>query len=311
MCIILIGQITKEQFIQAKAQNKDGFSLFTNEAGLIKAPTQDIVDKVIEEKQFGIWHFRIGTSGTINKDDTTNIHPFEICGGKYLLYHNGIIGGGDGKRSDTHCLADTLKTASFETAETVIRALSDSNRFVIANAEDVTDYRIYGKWECEAGVLMSHKMYKYSYGYSPSKYSAYSGYSSYSKPSAKPATNDEDIDYKITVAGEKTDIEETIKLEKNLTDKQVMRRWLCKHISNLSVKGKNIYYHTKNYDELIGYTDKEIKELQKNHCKNFTEAFLKAFDKETMDLCYSANQVTSTPSTPSTGYYDDDDDWFN
>ena len=310
MCIILIGKITKQQFEQAKLENKDGFSFFTKETGLIKAPTQEQVDRVLKENMFGIWHFRIGTSGSINKDDATNIHPFPICGGKYLLYHNGVIGGGDGKRSDTHCLADTLMTANLETAITVVQALSNSNRFVIVNAEDVNDYRIYGTWECEAGVLMSHKMYQYNYhSYGGHSYSDYWN-SKYNTPSSKPVVKDEDVEYEITIDGEKQTIKDTIKLEQNLTNKQVMRTWICKHISNLNVSNKNIYYHTQNKDELIGYTFKKDKKLQKNHCKDFTVAFLEAFDKDRMDICYSVWQEPSKASSTQLGMFDEYDDWL-
>jgi hypothetical protein len=318
MCIILIGKITRQQFNQAKMENQDGFSFFTKETGLVKAPTQEQVDRVLTENLFGIWHFRIGTSGTINKDDITNIHPFPICGNKYLLYHNGVIGSGDATRSDTHCLADTLMNASLETAETVVKALTDGNRFVIVNAEDVNDYRIYGKWECEAGVLMSHKMYNYNYkSYGGHSYGGHFSWQDWDTPSSKlvkPAKDEttelEDVEYEITIDGEKQTIKDTLKAEANLTNKQVMRTWICKHISNLSVSNKNIYYHTKNKDELIGYMFKKDKKLQKNHCKDFTVAFLESFDKDRMDICYWITLKEKDPSATQIGMFDENDDWL-
>ena len=146
----------KKQHILAKTQNADGFSVFTSKYGLIKAPTdRDVANSI---KEFGIWHYRIGTSGLMDK---TNIHPFEICGGKYLLYHNGILGKGVGNLSDTHALANTLKDVSIETAKTAISALSSGNRFVIASAKDPHEFYLYGSWEADEGTLMSHKLYTY------------------------------------------------------------------------------------------------------------------------------------------------------
>ena len=89
-----------------------------------------------------------------------------------------------------------------------------------------------------------------------------------------------------------------------------MRSWICKHISNLRVKNKNIYYHIKNKYELIGYVFKKEKKLQKNHCKDFTVTFLEAFDKDRMDLCYSIKQKESKPSTTQIGMFDEYDDWL-
>lgn len=155
MCVILVGSITKEQHKLALAQNPDGFSLFTEEAGLVKSPSKTIVDRSIGK--FGIWHYRIGTSG---KMDSTNIHPFEICGGKYLLYHNGILGDGLGDLSDTAALANTLKNASYMTAKSVLASLSKGQRFLVVDAFDPIKYLLYGDWVASAGVLMSHRMYK-------------------------------------------------------------------------------------------------------------------------------------------------------
>lgn len=160
MCIILIGNITRAQYKNALLENPDGFSLYTKELGLIKAPTKKEVDKAIG--QFGIWHFRIATSGTKVTTDPYNIHPFAICNGEYYLYHNGVLGSGLGNKSDTHALADLLSSASLETAKTVVKSLSQSNRFVIANAHNnPEEYYLFGEWVCESGVLMSHKMYTY------------------------------------------------------------------------------------------------------------------------------------------------------
>ena len=66
---------------------------------------------------------------------------------------------------------------------TVLESLSASNRFCLVNAKNPHEFYLYGKWECEAGVLMSHKMY-----YGASAYRAASlteeqraGWTSYAK----------------------------------------------------------------------------------------------------------------------------------
>lgn len=157
MCVILIGKITREQHKTALQQNGDGFSVFTGKLGLIKQPTPAQVSKALE--QWGIWHYRIGTSGV--KTDL-NVHPFQICGGKYLLYHNGVLGKGKGNLSDTHALAKTLYDVSIHSARTIMRALEGSGRFVVVSAKDPHDLYIYGNWEADEGILMSHKLYSYT-----------------------------------------------------------------------------------------------------------------------------------------------------
>lgn len=161
MCIILIGRITEQMHNLAKTQNPDGFSLFTMKQGLVKAPTAQQVKDAIGK--FGIWHYRIGTSG---KKGTYNVHPFEVCGGEYYLYHNGIVGTGVGDKSDTHALADLLFTADVKTARSVLTSLSAHNRFVLVRADDPYNYEIFGDWAFDEGVLMSHKLYTpvYKYG---------------------------------------------------------------------------------------------------------------------------------------------------
>lgn len=154
MCVVLVGKVTRELHELALKQNGDGFSLYTEGLGLIKAPTPAQVTRALGV--FGIWHYRIATSGKV---DTSNVHPFPICKGDYLLYHNGVIGKGLGDKSDTHALADMLMHVDIKTASSVIDSLTTGNRFLVASASDPTAFRVYGKWEAEAGVLLSHKMY--------------------------------------------------------------------------------------------------------------------------------------------------------
>lgn len=155
MCIILVGNVTKEQHEAARVQNGDGFSLFTQKQGLIKAPTAKQVKEALGD--FGIWHYRIATSG--DRKSVQNIHPFPVCGGKYLLYHNGVLGEGLGKKSDTHALANTLQNVSPRSAETILQSLAGGrNRFVMADAKDPKKLYLYGEWVADAGVIMSHRL---------------------------------------------------------------------------------------------------------------------------------------------------------
>ena len=156
MCVILIGKVSQSLHKQALEQNGDGFSLYTEELGLVKSPTKAQVKAALNK--FGIWHYRVATSGKIGD---MNVHPFPICEGKYLLYHNGVLGSGLGEKSDTHALADMLMHVDIEVATSVIESLSERNKFVIASATDPKWFRVFGKWEAEAGVLLSHKMYTY------------------------------------------------------------------------------------------------------------------------------------------------------
>nr|DAH56621.1 MAG TPA: YafJ-type amidotransferase class-II [Caudoviricetes sp.] len=154
MCVILIGRITRQQHELAKKQNPDGFSMFTEASGLVKAPKDWQVNAGLG--QFGIWHYRIGTSGRMDK---SNIHPFRVCKGKYLLYHNGVLGAGLGEMSDTRALAETLYDLSLTTIRTVLESLKERQRFVLVDAKDPTKFELFGAWSCESGVLMSHKLY--------------------------------------------------------------------------------------------------------------------------------------------------------
>lgn len=156
MCVILIGRINEVLHQRALQQNGDGFSVFTKEEGLIKAPTPAQVERAFDT--FAIWHYRLATSGNVGE---SNIHPFPICRGEYLLYHNGVLGDGVEEKSDTHALADMLMHVDLEVAMSVVESLSRGNRFLIASATDPKNFRVFGDWEFDAGVLMSHKMYKY------------------------------------------------------------------------------------------------------------------------------------------------------
>lgn len=154
MCVILVGKIGEKLHRQAKKQNPDGFSLFTKSQGLIKAPTAEDVKTAV--KEFGIWHYRIASSGKVDKN---NIHPFPVAKGKAYLYHNGVLGAGKGEMSDTAALAELLQNASIGTVKSVLEALSSGQRFLLVSAKNPEDYCLYGAWKVESGVLMSHIMY--------------------------------------------------------------------------------------------------------------------------------------------------------
>lgn len=157
MCVILIGKITPELHKKAVQQNPQGFSLFTKQQGLIKAPNKAQVRESFNF--FGVYHYRIASSGRISN---SNIHPFAVCNGKWLLYHNGVLGSGKGNLSDTAALAQTLKHATLRAVETTLQALSTRQRFALVSKSNPQNFRLYGDWVADAGVLMSHTMYSYT-----------------------------------------------------------------------------------------------------------------------------------------------------
>lgn len=155
MCVILVGEINSSLHKQAAEQNRDGFSLFNEQFGLVKAPTKAQVEASFGK--FGIWHYRIGTSGRMS---VYNVHPFPVCKGKYLLYHNGVLGSGVGQKSDTHAFADSMKDLSLATVRSILRATCKGQRFLLVDAKNPRKFELFGEWEVEGGVIMSHKMYK-------------------------------------------------------------------------------------------------------------------------------------------------------
>lgn len=160
MCVILVGKIGMDLHKKAKAQNPDGFSCFTKELGLIKAPTEEQVKEAVS--LWGIWHYRIRSSGKVSSE---NIHPFKVAHGATLLYHNGVLGEGTAQYSDTNCLARTLYNCSIETVKSVLQSLQDGQRFLLADSKDPTSFRLFGKWHVHQGILMSHKNLVNSYSY--------------------------------------------------------------------------------------------------------------------------------------------------
>lgn len=169
MCVILVGKIGKNLFKQAVKENPHGFSFYTKELGLKKAINIKEVEKELPKavNQYGVWHFRIKSSGAIDKE---NIHPFKVARGQALLYHNGVLGNGKGTLSDTNAFAKLLYNSDIETVKSVLASTCTSQRFLLVDSEDPTIYRTYGDWKVDGGVLMSHKMYssaqysKLSYG---------------------------------------------------------------------------------------------------------------------------------------------------
>lgn len=172
MCVILVGRIGRKLHEQAKAQNPDGFSLFTKDQGLIKAPNAVQISKALGE--FAIWHYRIRSSGKVDKN---NIHPFPVAGGRAYLYHNGVLGAGKDDMSDTAALAETLMNVDIPTVKSVLNSLSSGQRFLLADAEDPRKFMLFGDWKVEGGILMSHKMYTGS-AYSSQTYAQRAGWES-------------------------------------------------------------------------------------------------------------------------------------
>lgn len=158
MCVILVGKVGRQLHEMAKNQNPDGFSCFTRETGLVKNPDSKTVNKALD--RFGVWHYRIRSSGKVDK---RNIHPFPVAKGSFYLYHNGVLGEGTSELSDTNCFARMLYEMPIESVKSAVQAVSEGNRLLLVNATNPLECYFYGKWFVDSGIMLSHRMYK-TYG---------------------------------------------------------------------------------------------------------------------------------------------------
>ena len=113
-------------------------------------------------------HFRIATSGGVNLD---NCHPFSV-NRDHAVVHNGVLGPGKGKKSDTHLFRDEILTPLFSrnpkvledqvTMELLRRALGSSNKMVFMRRDG--KYKIVneagGTWK--AGLWYSNTHWDYT-----------------------------------------------------------------------------------------------------------------------------------------------------
>lgn len=160
MCVILVGKISRELHEKALAQNPDGFSCFTEKKGLIKNPDSRTVSECLNK--FGIWHYRIRSSGKI---DSQNIHPFPVAKGDFYLYHNGVLGQGTERFSDTNCFAQLLYNMPIESVKSAVASVSEGQRLLLVNAENPLECYFYGKWVVDKGIMMSHTIRDSYYSY--------------------------------------------------------------------------------------------------------------------------------------------------
>lgn len=130
----------------------------------------DFCHQNIEEKDTAVYHFRLATSGNINAE---MCHPFPINSGAKntvsgeftgkieFLFHNGVVGHGTRKKSDTAILAEQLQSKNPKSKNLVLQYLAKSNKFVVMTP---TTLRLYGSWikdEQATGALFSNSSYKY------------------------------------------------------------------------------------------------------------------------------------------------------
>jgi predicted glutamine amidotransferase len=158
--------------------NPDGFGLIATDRGKL------IIQKSMSinpDKIYGIYlkhredlpdsnivlHFRIATAGKVNIE---NCHPFQVRP-DLAFVHNGIIGQGSRKHSDTYLFNETLKKlpSSFlsnsGTVDLIKRSigasklvfLSDMNEATIIN-EDMGHSDTFGNWYSNR----SYQQYKFS-----------------------------------------------------------------------------------------------------------------------------------------------------
>ena len=130
----------------------------------------------VKDSDFAIIHFRIGTSGVINPGCT---HPFPITSNieellcadivcNSLAAHNGILGAGSDKLSDTMLFVkDVLADSEIhdhlnnKAIRLLIGEYIGSSKLVICKGKD---YWQYGDFIEDKGLLYSNNTYLYSYG---------------------------------------------------------------------------------------------------------------------------------------------------
>lgn len=182
MCVIIVAKnmdLTVEEIGKAISRNPDGNGV------IIQDGSELIVKKSISEqdllKLLGtckpsakvMFHARIATSGGINN---AMCHPFKSESGRYLLMHNGVIGGkysGDANKSDTAKLASELDGifSSVEKGRAYMRSLAKDNfsKFVVFDTVSGS-YELFGEWSFQDGVTRSNENHTKTYSYYGSSY---------------------------------------------------------------------------------------------------------------------------------------------
>lgn len=107
-------------------------------------------------------HFRIGTSGLNNADNT---HPFRIKDG--AMIHNGVLFHPEGPKSDTHVLVNRLfnklnRVNILECSEQLAKAIGGGNK--LAFLFDDGSYHMVnedsGNWDTDKSVWFSNSTWK-------------------------------------------------------------------------------------------------------------------------------------------------------
>lgn len=188
MCVILVAKnmdLTVEEITKAIDHNSDGNGVIIQDGkSLIVRKSigeQDLLKLLASCKPSAkvMFHARIATSGGINDD---MCHPFASESGRFLLMHNGVIGGkyhGDKTKSDTAKLADALDGifSSKAKGREYMRNLAkdEHSRFVVFDKE-AGSYELFGDWKFSDGVMRSndnHLTFVNYGGWYGSKYGSY------------------------------------------------------------------------------------------------------------------------------------------
>ena len=144
MCVIIRKKnnvkIDKKELINAYLSNPDGFGILQNGKAPIYgekiADLMNFCNQHLTDENDLIFHFRISTGG----DGLSNLHPFKIKltdSPTTYLFHNGICGKSDGKKSDTHQLADSLSGTDFDSATEVLKVLNENGKgkFILCSVD--------------------------------------------------------------------------------------------------------------------------------------------------------------------------------
>lgn len=141
MCMLFVKKanlaLPKDHFDSLWDHNPHGLAVWnTTEKALFKT-----LDEVEAEKYLAdhvadelVVHFRLATSGAKTLDQ---LHGFDVAGGKWVLFHNGVLRTYSGKadQSDTQQLAELFYDKTPEEMVAYLEKFETSSRFLLIEKE--------------------------------------------------------------------------------------------------------------------------------------------------------------------------------
>lgn len=173
MCMLFIkpkNLTLPEQYLDSlNDHNADGVSIYNlNDKELFKTLDYDAACDYLEKNHDNelIVHFRFGTSGKKSEDQ---LHGWDILGGKYKFFHNGVLSTFKGNKdfSDTQQLVNMFNATDGLTLEHVVKYLESfekSSRFLIVE-NDTNKITIPNCAKWENPILINGVSVKFSNSY--------------------------------------------------------------------------------------------------------------------------------------------------